>query len=109
MAKLFKALTQVLIIALLFVILWTLLKGQTTSGYIGAPVAIQPGAGVAKLPGSLFDIQNSLECTAGPSEKADYYSRGLTPGGLCGGSAYVREQVRDFAIVDGIGGSLLEK
>jgi hypothetical protein len=109
MAKFFKAATQVLIIALLFVILWTLLKGQTTSSYMGAPVSIQPGPAVAKLPGSVFDIQPSLDCTAGPSEKADYYSRGLTPGGLCGGSAYVREQIRDFAIVDGIGGSLLEK
>jgi hypothetical protein len=109
MAKFFKAATHVLIIALLFVILWTLLKGQSSGYAIGAPVAIQPGAAVAKLPGSMFDIQPSLECTAGPSEKADYYSRGLTPGGLCGGSAYVREQIRDFAIVDGIGGSLLEK
>jgi hypothetical protein len=108
--KVFKVLTHAIIIGLLLAILMNLVKSQRTSGYSGgAPLTINPGPMVAKQPASLFSIDNSIQCVAGPSEKADYYSRGLTPGGLCGGSEYVREQIRDYAIADGVGGSLLEK
>jgi hypothetical protein len=109
--KVFKVLTHAIIIGLLLAILMTLVKSQRgTSTYsAGAPLVINPGAGVSKQPESLFSMDNSIQCVAGPSEKADYYSRGLTPGGLCGGSEYVREQIRDYAIADGVGGSLLEK
>jgi hypothetical protein len=109
--KLFKVLTNALIIGLLLAILLTLAKGQGVSMYesSGAPLVINPGPMVAKQPASLFAMDHRLDCVAGPSEKADYYSRGLTPGGLCGGSEYVREQIRDYAIADGVGGSLLEK
>jgi hypothetical protein len=108
--KVFKVLTHAIIIGLLLAILMTLVKSQNTSGYSsGAPLVINPGPMVAKQPASLFSLDNGIECVAGPSEKADYYSRGLTPGGLCGGSEYVREQIRDYAIADGVGGSLLEK
>jgi hypothetical protein len=108
--KVFKVLTHAIIIGLLLAILLTLVKSQRTSGYdAGANISINPGPMVAKQPESLFSMDNSIQCVAGPSEKADYYSRGLTPGGLCGGSEYVREQIRDYAIVDGVGGSLLEK
>jgi hypothetical protein len=110
MAKILKLLTNALIIGLLFAILYTLIQGQSSSGYeAGAPLKINPGPMVAKQPADLFAVQPSLECTAGPSEKSDYYSSGLTPGGLCGGSEYVREMMRDYAIADGVGGSLLEK
>jgi hypothetical protein len=110
MAKIIKLLTNALIIGLLFAILYTLVQGQRRSGFsAGAPLAITPGPMVAKQPADLFAVQPALECTAGPSEKADYYSSGLTPGGLCGGSEYVREMMRDYAIADGVGGSLLEK
>ena len=113
MAKILKLLTNAVIIGLLLAILYMLVTGQrpsyAVSKYMAAPITITPGAGVAKQPASLFSVDPSLECTAGPSEKADYYSRGLTPGGLCGGSEYVREMMRDYAIADGVGGSLLEK
>jgi hypothetical protein len=46
---------------------------------------------------------------AGPSKDAAYYSSGLTPGGLCGDGDYVKDNMRDYAIADGVGGSLLEK
>ena len=108
--KVFKVLTHSVIIGLLFAILYILVQGQgRVSGYAGAPLTINPGPNVAKQPQSLFSIQTQIDCVSGPSEKADYYSRGLTPGGLCGGSEYVREQMRDYAIADGVGGSLLEK
>lgn len=110
MAKILKLLTNALIIGLLFAILYTLVQGQRRSGYSGAaPLTITPGPMVAKQPADLFAAPHNLECTAGPSEKAEYYSRGLTPGGVCGGSEYVREMMRDYAIADGVGGSLLEK
>jgi len=97
-----------IIIGLLVTILVLLVKGRGSSGYeSGAPIVITPGSAVQKDPKSLFDIQPSLECTPGPSEKADYYTSGLTPGGLCGGMDYVHRQQRDYQIRGGIGGSLL--
>jgi hypothetical protein len=33
----------------------------------------------------------------------------MTPGGLCGDGDMIREQIRDFSIEGGIGGSLLER
>ena len=109
--KIFKVLTHAIIIGLLLAILMTLVKSQRTTSTFsnGAPLVINPGPAMAKLPASLFSMDNHIECVAGPSEKAAYYSRGLTPGGLCGDGEYVREQIRDYAIADGVGGSLLEK
>lgn len=102
-----KAFVNGVIIALLVWIVWILMSGK--SQYEAAPLVTNPGPGVATGPKSLDAIPASLDCTPGPGEKASYYTRGLTPGGLCGDQEYVREQIRDFAIADGIGGSLLEK
>lgn len=102
-----KALTHAVIIALLIVIVVMLTR--QSSGYEPQPLVTVPGPSAAKAPASLFDIKPSLECTPGPSEKASYYTQGLTPGGLCGDGDFVRDQLRDYAITDGIGGSLLEK
>jgi hypothetical protein len=104
-----KLASNALIIGLLLAIMWILFRGASRSGYEGAPVVSQPGAAAASGPKSLFDIKPSLDCTPGPAEKASYYSSGLTPGGLCGDSGFVRDQIRDYSIADGIGGSLLEK
>lgn len=107
--KVAKLTVHALIIGLLVAILVLLVRGARSSGYSGADIAITPGPNVQKDPKSLFEIKPSLECTPGPGEKADYYTLGLTPGGLCGGSDMVRDQMRDYAIADGVGGSLLEK
>lgn len=110
MAKVLKTLLNALIIGLLLAILYMLVQGQVASGYSsGAPLMVNAGPSLAKQPASLFDLQNNLECTAGPAEKAAWYSRGLTPGGLCGDGQYVQAQMRDYAIAGGVGGSLLEK
>jgi hypothetical protein len=111
--KIGKVVTNAIIIALLVTILMTLLKGQN-SGYSGAavataPITISSGLAVKTQPKDLFAIKPSLDCTPGPSEDASYYTSGLTPGGICGDQQYVHEMMRDFAIADGIGGSLLEK
>ena len=105
-----KLVTHALIIGLLIVII-VMLTRPSRSGFIASPLLTQP-TGAAAQPGapqSLFDIKPSLECTPGPSENASYYTMGLTPGGLCDDSGFVKGQLRDYSIVDGIGGSLLEK
>jgi hypothetical protein len=102
-----KTLTNAVIIALLIVIV--VMLSRQSSGYEPQPLTVAPGPAVSAGPASLFDIKPSLECTPGPSEKASYYTQGLTPGGLCGDGDFVRNQLRDYAITDGIGGSLLEK
>lgn len=109
MYKASKMVSNALIIGLLLAIVWMLFRGPVSSGYEGAPLSIAPGPAASAGPKSIFDIKPSLDCTPGPSATASYYSSGLTPGGLCGDAEFVRDQVRDFAIADGIGGSLLEK
>mgnify|MGYP006267965325 CR=1 FL=1 len=108
--KVGKVLTNAVMIGLLVAILVLLVQGQkSVSRFEGAPLVINPGPKVQAQPANLFAIKPSLECTPGPSEKAAYFTSGLTPGGLCGDQDLVHDQMRDFAIADGIGGSLLEK
>ena len=84
--KIAKLSVHALIIGLLVAILVLLVRGQGTSGYeIGSPITIKSGPNAQKDPKDLFGITPSVECVPGPGEKADYYTMGLTPGGLCGG------------------------
>ncbi len=106
--KLGKMLTQAVIIGLLVAILVMLVQGRGAT-YVPAPLVTTPGPMAAKSPESLTEIPSALECTPGPAENAAYYTRGLTPGGLCGDGDMVRNQIRDFSIENGIGGSLLER
>jgi len=101
-------LTHAVIIGLLIAII-VLLSRQSRSYMTAAPIVTTPGPNASKDTKSLLDRKPSLDCTPGPGESASYYSMGLTPGGLCGDGDYVHDQIRDFAIADGIGGSLLEK
>ena len=103
-----KLAIHAIIIGLLVAILVLVVQGGK-SGYEPAALTVNAGPAARATSGDILDLKNRVDCVPGPSETADYYTVGLTPGGLCGGAAYVREQVRDFAIVDGIGGSLLEK
>jgi hypothetical protein len=95
--------SKIVIIALLLAILYHVRYPAST--FTPAPLVTKSNAPT----GDMFDLKHSLECTAGPSEKAAYYSKGLAPGGMCGDNDYVRQQIRDYDITDGIGGSLLEK
>jgi len=106
--KVGKTMVHIVIIALLVAILVILLKGRQSS-YAPGPIMIVPGPELAAQPKSIFDLQNSLECVPGPGPKAAYYTQGLTPGGICGSGEFVRDQLRDYSIEDGIGGSLLAK
>lgn len=105
-----KLLTNAVVIGLLVAILVLLVQGQKSRyTFEPAPLMVNPGPRVQAQPASLFAIKPNLECTPGPSEKAAYLTSGLTPGGLCGDQDLVHDQMRDFAIAGGIGGSLLEK
>jgi hypothetical protein len=107
-----KMVIHATIIGLLLAILVILIQGggrTSTSSYEPSPLVITPGPNVSSDPSSIFDIKSSRECVAGPSNTAAYYSSGLTPGGLCNSGEYVRDEMRDYAIADGVGGSLLEK
>ena len=55
---------------------------------------------------SIFDLPVSLECTAGSGKKDSPYSKGLTPGGVCGAQKLVSDQA-GYDITGGIGGSLI--
>lgn len=103
-----KMVVHSLIIGLLIAILYLLIKGNQ-SGYEPADLVTNPGSNARGDPSSIFDLNTSLKCTPGPSDDAAYYTTGLTPGGLCNSGQYVRDQMRDYSIADGIGGSLLEK
>ncbi len=105
-----KMVVNALIIGLLLAILVILVQGRgSTSTFEPSPLVTVAGPNASADPKSIFDIKPALNCVPGPSETADYYTSGLTPGGLCGGSEYVRDMQRDYAIADGVGGSLLEK
>ena len=110
--KVGKMVIHATIIGLLLAILVILVKGggrTSASYYEPSPLVITSGPNVSADPKSIFDIKSSLDCVAGPSKDAAYYSSGLTPGGLCHSGEYVKDNMRDYAIADGVGGSLLEK
>jgi len=111
MAKLGKMLVHSVIIGLLLAILVILVKergASYSSAYEPYPLVTTAGANASADPASIFDLKVGLNCVAGPSETAAYYSQGLNPGGLCNSGEYVRDQQRDYSIASGIGGSLLE-
>jgi hypothetical protein len=80
--------------------LLTFLKSRR-SGYQARPITIKP-----KSEKSIFDLDHKLECVAGPQKTAGYYSRSLTPGGVCGAQKVIRDH-GDYEIADGIGGVLI--
>jgi hypothetical protein len=103
-----KLAIHAIIIGLLVAILVLVVQGGK-SGYEPSPLTVNAGPAARATSGDIFDLKDRIDCVPGPSETADYYTVGLTPGGLCGGAAMVRDQMRDYSIADGIGGSLLEK
>ena len=108
--KVGKMAVHAVIIGLLLAILVILVQGRgSTSTFEPAELVTVAGPKARADPKSIFDIKPKLDCVPGPSGTADYYTSGLTPGGLCGSAEYVRDQQRDYAIADGVGGSLLEK
>jgi hypothetical protein len=105
-----KMAVHAIIIGLLLAILVILVQGRGgSSTYEPADIVTVAGPNARADPASIFNLKVGLDCVPGPSENASYYTQGLTPGGLCDSGQYVKDQQRDYAIADGVGGSLLEK
>tara|TARA_R110002074_G_scaffold111843_2_gene239724 strand:- start:731 stop:1045 length:315 start_codon:yes stop_codon:yes gene_type:complete len=55
----------------------------------------------------LRSLKYSIECVPG-SETGGYYSKSLTPGGVCGDQQYVNDAMHSYSIEAGVGGNLLD-
>jgi hypothetical protein len=97
-----KMIMRLAILVLVILILRQLMT-RGVSGMRGLVTSSDAGE-----PGDLFMLKNKIDCTAsGFNKNSAYYSRSLTPGGLCGDMDFVRTQERGYTIDGGIGGSLL--
>jgi len=100
--------TKIVVIALLLLILYQVTLGRSVSRM--AMLDTTQGSMAAAGPSSIFGLKNKLGCVAGGfNPNSSFYSKDLTPGGICGDTDWVRNQQRDFEIKGGIGGSLLAK
>lgn len=94
-----KALTYIGILTFMICFL-VMVEGYTSSKYQPRPIIITPLSEK-----SMKDLEHSMDCVPG-SKKGSPYTKGLTPGGLCGVQKLVSD-LASYEIVDGIGGSLI--
>lgn len=92
----------------LLVILMFMNCGATRSTYVLAPREMMVTA-PAQSASSIFDLKYDLSCVPGPTDTASYYTKDLTPGGICGAQEWVAQQAEGYTITDGIGGSLMDQ
>lgn len=90
-----NALTSIGVLMLIIFIL-----AATRETYQPRPIEITP-----IREGSIFDLENKIECTPGRKE-GSAYTKSLTPGGLCGAQKLVAD-LAGYEISEGIGGSLI--
>jgi hypothetical protein len=50
-------------------------------------------------------LEHKIECVPGSAQSA-YYTKSLTPGGICGDQEFIKKRA-DAKIIGGIGGSLI--
>tara|TARA_R110002074_G_scaffold2826_1_gene15677 strand:- start:672 stop:1001 length:330 start_codon:yes stop_codon:yes gene_type:complete len=101
-----KILLSVLCVAALFCVY----KNSGRSNF----VSLSPGPVGTDDPNNptfkqLLDLKYGLECVPGKANSMDagYYSKGLLPGGICGGQAYVAKNMHGYKISSGIGDRVL--
>jgi hypothetical protein len=87
-------------IGVLFFIIVALMMFQDKSMYQPRPIKVK-----TLSTGSIFDLENKVECTPG-RKQGSAYTKSLTPGGLCGAQKLVSDMA-SYEIEDGIGGSLI--
>lgn len=90
--------SRVLILLALAVLAYFVLR-TSKSGYF--PLTIKP-----KTEQSIFSLKNDLECAPG-NKRGSGWTKGLTPGGLCGAGELVRGHA-SYEIEDGVGGGLMQ-
>jgi len=88
-----------IIVIVIIVILLQLFK-RPTSGYALHEISIKE-----KNTDSLFGGAYDMKCVPG-GEQGDYYTKSLTPGGMCGVQKIVSEQ-SDYEMIGGIGEPLI--
>jgi len=88
--------TVVVVVFIMFIVL-------RRESYKLSPTLIQTTGGST---GTLFNLPYDLDCVPGPTAKSSYYTKGLSPGGICGAQKHV-EASANYQITGGIGGSLL--
>lgn len=92
-------------IAIVFLLLCVIVMlSPTRVNYQPRPINLETEKD-GELVGSLFDLEHKIECVPGSPQSA-YYTKSMTPGGICGDQEFVRRQA-DAKIVGGIGGSLI--
>ena len=96
-----QALT-VIILAAILILLWVYRSSKST--YALRPMGVRVNGPSEK---SIFDLPYKLECVPGPQATASYYTKDLSPGGICGAQEFVVSQ-SEYEIVDGICGSILD-
>ena len=87
-------------IGILFFIIVALMMFQDRSMYQPRPIKVK-----TLSTGSIFELENKVECTPG-RKQGSAYTKSLTPGGLCGAQKLVSD-LASYEIEDGIGGSLI--
>ena len=95
---------NVMILAAVVAALVLLRCVQARSNYALKPRSVSVSGPRA---GSLFDLPYKMDCVPGPTKKAAYYTKDLSPGGVCGDQEFVQNQA-NYSIDGGIGGSLLD-
>ena len=109
MMKLNCAQKNMMAMALVLVVMWYFVMGPGSAGrsYFG----LRPQSLVIKKkpnqPASIYNLKYDLECVPGPSAKSAYYSKGLTPGGICGDEAWVNAAMGQYKIESGVGDARL--
>ena len=89
-----------LLVILSVVAIGFLVRRTVLTCYQPRPIEIEP---VNEQ--SIHELEHNIKCTPGRVDGSTY-TKALTPGGLCGSEQVVRDQA-NYAIVDGIGGSLI--
>ena len=101
-----KQSTSIVIFVAALALAYFLVRGcSKRSAYKLAPEPIK----ITSKDGDIFSLPYDIKCVPGPNASAAYYTKDLTPGGICGDQDFVRSQAEDYKIVDGIGGSLLDQ
>ena len=74
-----KTVVHLVIIGLLLMIIFRMYS-RPSSFILRPSEMVTTGTGIQ--PSALFNMPPDLNCVPGPANRASYYTRGLTPGGL---------------------------
>jgi hypothetical protein len=97
-----NTLTAIAVVFCTLSVLMSLRPRNNKSYYQPRPINVETDVSEE---GSLFDLEHKIECVPGSAQSA-YYTKSLTPGGICGDQEFIKKRA-DAKIIGGIGGSLI--